>query len=113
MEITSKKEAPLLSRLEIGAEIGFESSTPSNKDVLKEIGSKLKVEESLIRIKSIYTNFGRKKAKVSAYIYSSKENMEKIEGKPRKQRRLEKEAALKAKQGEAAQEEKKETPAAK
>ena len=47
LEITDKKENPLLSRTELKGTIIFDKATPSNDEVKKEITSKLKTEKNL------------------------------------------------------------------
>jgi ribosomal protein S24E len=82
LTIKQETESPLLSRKEIKAEVIFEKATPSNDEVAKDIASKTKSSPELIVVKHIYTKFGETKADVEAYIYQSKEALEKIE--PRK-----------------------------
>ena len=92
LKVIEKKEEPLLSRTKIVSQINFNAATPSAKDVKSKIASSVNADESLIVIKSIYTNFGFKKADVTAYLYKDKKEMESIEIKP-KERKAEKGAA--------------------
>ena len=100
LEITDKKENPLLSRTEVKGTIGFDKATPSNAEVKKAIAEKAKADESLIVVKNIYTDFGSTNANFNAYIYTNKDEMAKIEPKKKEK---------KAKPGE----KKEEAPAAK
>jgi ribosomal protein S24E len=85
MKITEKKENPLLSRTEVTAEITFEKATPSKNDVKKQLASELKKDESLIVVKNIHTDYGAATARLSAFIYDSKEALEKTEPRPKKE----------------------------
>lgn len=84
LKIVEKKEQPLLSRIEITGILEFEGATPSAKDVKKQLSTELKVGEELIVIKNIFTHFGKTNADLVAYAYLNKEDMEKIEPKPKK-----------------------------
>ena len=81
LKITEEKEAILLSRREIIANITFKGATPSKETIRKEIASALKSDEKLIIIKHILTSFGSETAKVVAYQYVSEEEMKKVEPK--------------------------------
>ena len=97
LEIKDKKENPLLSRIEVSGIITFDKATPSNDQVAQSIASQLKVDASLIKMKHIYTGFGERQAKFSAFVYKTKEALDKIEPKPKKQLEKEKKAAEAAK----------------
>lgn len=83
MKLTVKKKESnlLLSREEIEAIINVSDATPSFAEVKKELSSKIGKPEELTVIKSIYQQFGSDEAKVSAFVYDSKENLDKIEPK--------------------------------
>ncbi|ENO11846.1 ribosomal protein S24E [Thermoplasmatales archaeon SCGC AB-539-C06] len=85
IKIIEKKENPLLARTKILAEISFEKATPSNDEVKKQIASEVKADENLVVVKNIYTQYGSTSAKVTAFVYNSKEDLEKIEPKPKKE----------------------------
>ena len=101
IEMKSEAESPLLCRREVKAEISFDKVTPSNDDVKKAVAAKLKVDESLVAVKHIYTKFGKRYADVFAYIYASKEALDKIEPKKKekKQKKEGEEAPADAKKG--------------
>jgi ribosomal protein S24E len=86
MKIIEKKENPLLSRTELLAEITFEKATPSNEEIKKQIASELKTDENLVVVKNIDTHFGSMNATVIAFVYNSKEDIEKIEPKPKEKK---------------------------
>lgn len=76
-----KKEASLLSRTEITGEIAFSGKTPSFAELKQALSKSQKAEESLIVIKSIYNEFGKQKAKFTAYVYKDAANLKKFEPK--------------------------------
>jgi ribosomal protein S24E len=86
LKITEKKEEPLLSRIKLIGEIGFEGATPSYEEVKKKIVSSLNCDEKLTVIKNIYTKFGIRKADFLAYIYKNEEAMKKIEPKQKEKK---------------------------
>ena len=81
INITNKKEEPLLSRTMITGTLDFENATPSYKDVTSLFATHLKTDEKLIAIRHIYNSFGDKKAKVIAYVYSDENKKQFIEPK--------------------------------
>ena len=84
LKIIEKKEEPLLSRTKIISEINFEAKTPSKKEVASKLASSLNAAENLIVVKNIYTEFGFKKANVTACLYKDEKEMKNIEIKPKK-----------------------------
>ena len=70
INITNRKEEPLLSRTMLQADIEFEKSTPSYAEVTSVLASNLKSDEKLIAIRHIYNSFGSRKAQVIAYLYA-------------------------------------------
>lgn len=81
LNITSKKEEPLLSRTMVNASLEFEKSTPSYPEVATLLASHLKTDEKLVAIKHIYNSFGAKKAEVIAYAYADESKKQLIEPK--------------------------------
>lgn len=79
MEITEKKEHPLLSRTEIIAKDSYTGATPSRDSVKERLANTLKANKELLVIKHIYPEFGFSNAKIIAYLYSNKKDMERIE----------------------------------
>jgi len=85
IKIDKTDEKPLLARKEIKGSMIFEGkATPSNDEVRKAIASELKVDEGVVVVKHIYTSFGSSEAEISAYVYNTKEDLEKIEPKQKK-----------------------------
>ncbi len=114
LEIKNKKENPLLSRIEVFGVISFVGVTPSNEQVAQSIASQLKVDVSVIKMKHIYTGFGAQQAEFTAFVYKTKEDLNKVEPKPKKQREKEQKAAeAKKKAEEEAKAPKEEAPAEK
>lgn len=100
LTITKEHEMPLLSRKEVNAEIIFEKATPSNADVAKSIAEKVKSDPSLVVVKHIYTKFGETKAEAEAYVYASKEALDRMEPKKKvKKAKTEGEEAEEANKG--------------
>ena len=69
INITNKKEEPLLSRTLLSAALEFDKATPSYKDVTTLLATHLKSDEKLIAIRHIYNHFGARNADVIAYLY--------------------------------------------
>ena len=81
INITTKKEEPLLSRTMVKATLDFEKATPSYPEVTSSLAVHLKADEKLIVIRHIYNSFGNKKAEVIAYVYSDETKKQFIEPK--------------------------------
>jgi len=81
MEIIEKKEHPLLSRTEIIAKDSYTGTTPSRNSIKDRLANTLKANKELLVIKHIYPDFGFSSAKIIAYLYSNKKDMERIEPK--------------------------------
>lgn len=81
MNLTNKKEEPLLSRTKITARLEFEKATPSYQEITTLLATHLKAEEKLIAIRHIYNSFGNRKAEVTAYIYADEIKKQAIEPK--------------------------------
>jgi len=79
MEIIEKKEYPLLSRTEIIAKDSYTGATPSRNSIKDRLANTLKANKELLVIKHIYPEFGFGNAKIIAYLYSNKKDMERIE----------------------------------
>ena len=81
INITTKKEEPLLSRTMVKATLDFEKATPSCTEVTSLLSTHLKADEKLIVVRHIYNSFGNKKAEVIAYVYSDESKKQFIEPK--------------------------------
>ncbi len=93
INITGKKEEPLLSRTKVTATVEFEKATPSYPEVITSLANSLKTDSKLIAIRHVYNSFGAKKAEVIAYVYSDENKKQFIEPKIKeKKEKKEKEA---------------------
>lgn len=98
IKIETKSEKPLLSRVELQGRISFEAVTPSRAEVRKKLSEALKVDEQLVAVTCIDTDFGQKAALVSANVYKSKDAFDKYESSVTKRRHLSKEEKAKLKE---------------
>ncbi len=80
--ISEQKENKIFGRKEITATVLFEgNTTPTRKDIQKEISKAVKSKEELTIIETIKTNFGDAKATIIARAYDDEESMKAIERK--------------------------------
>lgn len=86
MNIINRKENPLIGRIEVKGEITFQGATPSNDLVQKEVADKMKVDPSVVKVKSIYTKYGSTKAVVIAHVYAKKEDLDRFEPKKKEKK---------------------------
>ena len=96
INITNKKDEPLLSRTKILATLGFDKATPSYQEVTSLIAKQLKADEKLVAIKHIYNLFGDKKADVIAYVYNDEAKKQFIEPKLKEKKEKKSKTAKKA-----------------
>ncbi|MBW6442583.1 hypothetical protein K0A97_02255 [Patescibacteria group bacterium] len=89
IKITEKKENELFNRKEIKG-IVEAKITPSRVDVTESLSKELSVPFENIKIKGINGRFGTKIFEINAFIYSSKEEKDKIELKKKKDAEREK-----------------------
>ena len=87
-KILEEIENPLFNRKEIKGSIEAEV-TPSHADVEKLICEKFSSQVEKIKIKKISGKFGSKTSIIIANIYGSKEDLEKIESKSKKEKQRE------------------------
>lgn len=85
IEIINEKKNPIFNRKEIILEIESEI-TPSHVEAEKIVYEKFKPAPESVKIKKISGKFGSKNFKISANIYSSKEERENIEAKPKEKK---------------------------
>ena len=79
MKKLKQTESQFLNRTEVVYEVDhFQKPSPKNDDVRKSLASELKVDESLIDLKHVYSNFGSSKSKIIADIYKNKEDMQRF-----------------------------------
>ncbi|HII72784.1 TPA: hypothetical protein HA265_08565 [Candidatus Woesearchaeota archaeon] len=81
MEINIKKEreTPLLARKRYIFEIVKEGTTPSRKEIINMVSSKLKSDPKLTVIKHVYPRYGVQKTRVVAHIYNNETDMKRFE----------------------------------
>jgi small subunit ribosomal protein S24e len=73
VEVISKKENPLLDRLEVDFKVTHPKEvTPKRKDVKNEIATLLKVQKDTIVIDNMKTEFGKPETMGYAKVYKSK-----------------------------------------
>ncbi|HLC32425.1 MAG TPA: hypothetical protein VJJ82_01225 [Candidatus Nanoarchaeia archaeon] len=83
MELTVKneKENVLLGRKEVSGNLAFSNTTPSNKEVSEALAKKFGVAADHVAIKHIYGSFGGITGTFEAHVYTSKEQLAKVEPK--------------------------------
>lgn len=98
MKIIKQEKSKLLPRIDIIAEVShIDKRTPSTEEVRDELSKSLKVAKDLLLVKHIYSEFGSGNSKIIAYAYDSKEDMDRIIKKGKKQKEAEAKAAEEAK----------------
>ena len=98
MKILKQEKSKLLPRTDIEAmESHIAKRTPSVEEIKDSLSKNLKVDKELILVKHIYSLFGVGGSKIIAHVYDSKEDMERIIKKGKKQKEAEKKAAEDAK----------------
>ena len=73
------QENPVLGRREVEAELEFTGATPSRKQVLETLASKLGVDQELVVIREIRQEFGKTAVTVFAAIYPDAKTAKKVE----------------------------------
>ena len=81
INVTNKKEEPLLSRTIVTANLEFEKATPSYPEITALLATHLKADEKLVALRHVYNSFGAKKAEVIAYVYNDEAKKQFIEPK--------------------------------
>ena len=108
LEVLEKKEVPLLSRTRVQLKAEFDKATPTRDSIRKEVAKKVGADEKLTIIRHIYTQFGKREARVIAHIYKNEKDMKALEDKTAIKRNIKeekKEEAEEAKPAEAASKE--------
>ena len=90
--VKNKQHNKLLGREEITSIVKSET-TPKTEEFKKEFAGKFSFNEELVAIKKIKGNFGKKEFDVEAYVYDSKEDLEKHEQKPKAKKEAKPEVA--------------------
>ncbi len=84
LKTIQERENPLFNRKEVVIEIET-NITPSKEEAEKLISEKFSVPVENIKIKKVLGKFGLSLFTIEAFIYSSKENKEKMEPKEKKE----------------------------
>tara|TARA_Y100000296_G_C4945220_1_gene143480 strand:- start:37 stop:423 length:387 start_codon:yes stop_codon:yes gene_type:complete len=82
-KLIEEKENPLFSRKEVLFDINAKV-TPNHDEVEKIISEKFSTQSGNIKIKKIHGKFGSNDFKVTAFIYATEEDKNKIEPKGKK-----------------------------
>jgi ribosomal protein S24E len=75
MKIIEQVEEPILSRKKVSATVDFEGATPTKKKITQQLSTALKVDMDAVKLMSIRTIYGERRANVSAYVYTDKDAM--------------------------------------
>ena len=80
MEITEKKENPVLKRTEVRFTVDHAGeSTPTKGAVVEELAKQLKAKKDYIILNSIESVYGSGRSKGYAKVYASKEDAQAVE----------------------------------
>ena len=79
IEIKINQKNDLLERTLVEGKLTFDANTPSNNDFSVELAKVMKGDISLIVVKQIQSEFGKKEATFKAYFYDSIEAKQKNE----------------------------------
>ena len=86
--IEKKEHKILLGREEIQA-VSDDQVTPSMVSIQEHLAKELKKEKELIVVKKVNPSFGKQKADILAYVYDSKELLNKFEPKKKEKKKTE------------------------
>jgi ribosomal protein S24E len=84
LQILKENQSLLFPRKEIEGILSANAS-PSHKDVTVLLSKKFSSPEDTIRVKKIEGKFGSQKFKLSAFVYKSKEDLDKTEVKTKQE----------------------------
>lgn len=77
-----ERDSQLLQRKRIAFEISHENKpTPKKEEVKKQIASELNVDENLVVMKHVYTDYGEHKSKVIVHVYKDANILKKLDTK--------------------------------
>lgn len=88
MELSMKqeKENVLLGRKEVVGNLAFSGTTPSNKEIQEALAKKYNVPTEQVAMKHVFGDFGGITGKFEAHVYTSKEQLLKIEPKKKEKK---------------------------
>ena len=89
LEILKEQQNPLFNRKEVYAKVKADS-VPSKEEVAKALAEKYKVEPNALRVLDVQGKFGVKEFTITANVYSSNEERDKLEQLSKKEREREK-----------------------
>lgn len=78
MNITNEKKNVLLKRTEVSLSFPGLDKPLERKAVKTQVAKHFKVEEDLVIVNHVKTHFGSRDVEVEAYVYDSKEALEKV-----------------------------------
>jgi ribosomal protein S24E len=82
LKVTKEQKQPLLKRIYVEAELHFPGkATPSSADVAKAVADRMAGQADAVAVRRILTDFGKNAACVEAYVYESKDLLDKTEAK--------------------------------
>ncbi|MDO8467590.1 MAG: hypothetical protein Q7S56_01420 [Nanoarchaeota archaeon] len=99
LKVSEEKESLIFPRKEIKVMISAEV-TPSYSVVKSDLAKKFSVPEENIRIKKVEGRFGAREFNVTAFIYKTKSDLDKIEVKTKQEKEAEKKATEEMKANE-------------
>ena len=96
MKKIRETQFPLLNRTEVIYDIEHaRQATPRKESIKKQIADELKADENLVKLSKVISNFGKSKIRVIAEIYNTKEDLQRLIKKSKKQNQEQKEQVKK------------------
>ncbi|MCS7109467.1 MAG: hypothetical protein NZ903_01575 [Candidatus Micrarchaeota archaeon] len=83
-KVISRKRNPLLKREEAECILNFESGTPKSDEIKQAVAKALTANPDLIYINKFNVKAGAKQGEVEAFVYETKEMMDKLHKKKEK-----------------------------
>jgi len=84
VNVVSKKDNPLLKRMEAECIVNFEQGTPKKEEMKQEIAKALAANPELVYIYKFIVRAGAKQGKAEVYVFETKEQVEKMNKKKEK-----------------------------
>ncbi|MCJ2530881.1 MAG: 30S ribosomal protein S24e [Candidatus Thermoplasmatota archaeon] len=80
IEILSRRENKLLSRMEVRFQVRYEEgTTPSRPEMREGLTKELKLNKQVLVVDSVHSQFGKREARGYAKIYESVEDARRLE----------------------------------
>ena len=83
MDVTIDRKNPLMERRDVELFLAHEGLTPSKKELVSAIATKLKVKETQVVVNHVYQSTGRLDAKVLAKVYDKPTREEEKKEEPK------------------------------